>query len=189
MNRPDSHCFARTEQVLLSLATRIALLGGAVLIALAGITVYSVVGRWISRDLSEPGFLSWWRPIRGDFELIEMGTAVAIFAFLPYTQMVRGNVVVDFFTSTASPRLKAALAIPANLLFSALAGVLAWRMITGTVEQYTASFTQTTMLLRIPLWWGYLPAALFVCVLALVSLFTVWRSAREALADGEPSSS
>lgn len=174
------------EVALLRLSRAAALVGGAGLILLSLVTVYSVIGRAIGRYLAEVSVVSFWRPIRGDFELIEMGTALAIFAFLPYTQMVRGNVLVDFFTSAASPRVKAALAVPANLLFSALAVLLAWRMIVGTYELYSSTFTQTTMLLRVPLWWGYLPATLFACLLALVCLFTVWRSFTEAAESGEP---
>ncbi|MEX2535169.1 MAG: TRAP transporter small permease subunit [Trueperaceae bacterium] len=181
--------FRTVERALLVITQAIALLGGAVLITLTLITVYSVVGRAVSRNFGDWPLLSWWGPLRGDFELIEMGTAIAIFAFLPYTQMVRGNVLVDFFTARASPRAKAGLAIPANLLFSALAILISWRMIIGTFEQLTSSFNQTTMLLRLPLWWGYMPATFFICLLALVCFFTVWRSSREAFGDGEPVSS
>ena len=41
-------------------------------------------------------------PIPGDFELAQIGTAVAVFAFLPYCQVVRGNIVVDTFTAQSA---------------------------------------------------------------------------------------
>jgi hypothetical protein len=36
-------------------------------------------------------------PIQGDFELVQMGCAVAVAAFLPFTQLRNGNVFVDAF--------------------------------------------------------------------------------------------
>ena len=53
--------------------------------------------------------------------------AVAIFSFLPYCQMVRGNVIVDVFTTRASPRTRALLDSIGNLLFTAIAALLTWR--------------------------------------------------------------
>lgn len=175
----------RFELGLLFISRFIALLGGVVLIGLTLVTVYSIIGRAISRNLREVSLLAWWGPVRGDFELIEMGTAIAIFAFLPYTQMVRGNVLVDFFTSGAHPRLKATMAVLANLLFSLLAILFTWRMMIGTYQLYSATFVQTSMILRIPTWWGYVPATLFMVFLSIVCVYTVWRSAREAFGEGE----
>ncbi|MGH6902063.1 MAG: TRAP transporter small permease subunit, partial [Geminicoccaceae bacterium] len=76
-------------------ATAVALIGGAILFALTLLTVVSVAGRAVFSA-----------PIPGDFELVEVGMAVAIFAFLPYCQIVRGNVIVDLFTAKASPRTR-----------------------------------------------------------------------------------
>jgi len=164
----------------------VALLGGLVLVGMAFVTVYSVIGRALERNLPDLALLAWWSPIRGDFELIELGTAVAITAFLPYTQMVRGNVLVDFFTAKAGPRAKAALATFANLVYAAVALLFTWRMAVGTHELYTATYTQTSMLLRVPLWWGHLVTTLFFALLSVVCLFTVLRSAAEAAGEGEP---
>lgn len=179
---------ATLERLLFRLSKVVALLGGLVLLALILMTVTSIIGRAIGRHeaLREVVWLAWWRAIRGDFELIEMGTAVAIFAFLPYCQMVRGNVVVDFFTNRSHPRLKAAMAVMANTLFSVIAALFAWRMALATHDLYSATFQQTSMLLRIPLWWGYLAATGFMLLLAVVCVYTVWRSLLEALGEGEP---
>src|SRR3546814_5046218 len=51
-----------------------ALLGGLVLVAVVLINVLSVIGGVV------------WRPFPGDFEMTEIGIAVAAFAFLPYCQ-------------------------------------------------------------------------------------------------------
>ena len=154
---------------------------------LALITVYSIVGRSLIRtELGSSFLLSWWRPVRGDFELIELGTAVAIASFFPYCQMVRGNVVVDFFTYRAHPRAKAVMAVFANLLFAALSLLITWRMTVGSEEFFSAPFKQSSMILKIPLWQGMMVVTAFMAFLSAVCVFTLYRSAREALGSGEP---
>ena len=160
---------ARSEHVgraLYRAATGIALLGGLVLFALTLLTVISVVGR-----------AAFSAPIPGDFELVELGMAVAIFSFLPYCQIVRGNVIVDLFTSKASPRTRALLDGIGNLLFTAIAAVLTWRVAVGGIE--IRSYRETTMVLQVPVWWGYVPAVAFLAFLTVVCAYTVWRSALE----------
>lgn len=180
MNAPAA--VRRTEAVLLSVTRTVALLGGVALMLMAAATVYSILGRALP---NVPG-LAWWSPIRGNFELVELGTAFAIFAFLPYTHLVRGNVLVDFFTTRAHPRTKAALAVPANALLTVVVALFTWRMTLATIDLQTASFTQTTMLLGVPLFWGYLPATAFMVLLLVVAAFTTWRSLVEARHEGEP---
>jgi TRAP-type C4-dicarboxylate transport system permease small subunit len=160
---------ARSERVgraLYRAATGVAVLGGLVLFALTLLTVLSVVGR---AALSAP--------IPGDFELVELGMAVAIFSFLPYCQIVRGNVIVDLFTTRASPRARALLDAIGNLLYTAVAALLTWRVALGGVE--IRSYHETTMVLQVPVWWGYVPAVIFLAFLTLVCAYTVWRSAEE----------
>ena len=180
---PPASLRLQVERILTGVAAALAFLGGLVLVAMATITVYSIIGRAIP-----PGapLLDWWVPVRGNFELVELATAIAIFSFLPYTHIKRGNVLVDFFTMRAHPRVKAALAVFANLLFSAIVLLFTWRMAIATQEILTAGYTQTTMLLRIPIWYGYLPSAIFMAFLSLVALFSVWRSVEEMLGPGEP---
>jgi TRAP-type C4-dicarboxylate transport system permease small subunit len=156
----------RVGRLLHRAATGIALLGGLVLFALTLLTVISVVGRAV---LSAP--------IPGDFELVELGMAVAIFSFLPYCQIVRGNVIVDLFTSKASARTRALLDGVGNLLFTAIAALLTWRVALGGLE--IRSYNETTMVLQVPAWWGYVPAVAFLAFLTLICAYTVWRSVLE----------
>ena len=181
--RPEPGLRQKVEPVLTAIAAALAVFGGIVLIGMALTTVYSIIGRALPPDVP---LLDWWVPVRGNFELVEMATGIAIFAFLPYTHMRRGNVLVDFFTMNAPPRMKAGLAIFANLLFSAIVLLFTWRMTVETQDIMTASFTQTTMLLRIPIWYGYLPSTLFMGFLSLVVLFSLWRSIDETFGSGEP---
>jgi TRAP-type C4-dicarboxylate transport system permease small subunit len=156
----------RLGRALHRAATGVALLGGLVLFALTFLTVISVVGRALFSA-----------PIPGDFELVELGMAVAIFSFLPYCQIVRGNVIVDLFTSKASPRTKALLDGIGNLLFTAIAALLTWRVALGGLE--IRSYHETTMVLQVPVWWGYVPAVAFLAFLTIVCAYTVWRSVLE----------
>lgn len=167
---------------MLAATQTVAGVGGVVLLAMAGLTVYSIVGRALP---AWPG-LAWWGPVRGDFELVEMGTAIAIFSFLPYAQITRAHVLVDVATARLSPRAKAAAAVPANLLLTALAALFTWRMTLASETLLTSAYPRTTMLLSIPLSWGYLAATAFMAFLTLVAAFTVWRSVDETRHDGEP---
>jgi TRAP-type C4-dicarboxylate transport system permease small subunit len=156
----------RLGRALHRIATGVALLGGLVLFALTLLTVVSVVGRALFNA-----------PIPGDFELVELGMAVAIFAFLPYCQIVRGNVIVDLFTSKASARTRALLDGVGNLLYTAIAALLTWRVALGGLE--IRSYSETTMVLQVPVWWGYVPAVAFLAFLTFVCAYTVWQSALE----------
>ena len=63
--------------------------GALVMLALAFLSVLSIAGR----SLSAFGL----GPIPGDFELVETGTALAVFCSLPWCFLVRGHAVVDLF--------------------------------------------------------------------------------------------
>ena len=71
-----------------SVAYMLALLGGLTLVIVIIINVVSILSRII--------FLS---PLVGDFELVEIGSAIAISSFLPICHLKKGNVIVDFITS------------------------------------------------------------------------------------------
>ena len=64
------------SNTIYGLARLMAWFGAAVLTALAALTVASIAGRALS------GFGL--GPVPGDFELVEAGTALAVFAFLPW---------------------------------------------------------------------------------------------------------
>jgi TRAP-type C4-dicarboxylate transport system permease small subunit len=151
-------------------ATTVALMGGAILFALTLLTVISVVGR-----------VMFSAPIPGDFELVEVGMAVAIFAFLPYCQIVHGNVIVDLFTARATPRTQALLDAAGNLIYTAIAALLTWRVALGALE--IRGYNETTMVLRVPVWWGYVPAVVCLAFLTVVCAYTVWRSLRDYRGD------
>lgn len=143
-----------------ALATALALAGGVLLLAVALLTVVSVLGRWLVNA-----------PLMGDIELVQLGVATAIALFLPYCQLHASHLVVDFFTARSSgplqERLDALGSFAAGLVFL----VLAWRAAVGVAELRAAS--ETTMVLGIPLW---LPYAAMVVGLALAGIAGVTRS-------------
>ncbi|MFX8477685.1 TRAP transporter small permease subunit, partial [Acinetobacter baumannii] len=83
----------------------------------------------------------------GDFEYVKMGTAVAVFAFLPYAQAMRSNIVVDTFTNKLSPRTVDRMDAFWDLVYAAMMGVLTWCMVLGTLDFYRSG--ETTMMLQL----------------------------------------
>lgn len=136
-----------------------AVAGGVVLLAVVLVNVASVAG----------GIL--WRPFPGDFELTEMGVAVAAFAFLPFCQLTDANVTADIFTARASDRWISGFRLAAALVALGFALVLAWRMYHGMGDQRTYGYTTT--ILQIPVWWAFVPILVSLVLLAVASLVTL----------------
>ena len=119
-----------------------AALGGTLLVAMAAMTVVSVVGR---------AFFA--RPILGDVELVQLGTAVCVALFLPYTQFRGGNIIVDFFTQRARPRTRSWLDGFGALLYTLTMALVCWRLVAGGLSARESQ--ETSMLMAIPLWIAY----------------------------------
>jgi TRAP-type C4-dicarboxylate transport system permease small subunit len=151
---------------LYTLSRWVALAGGVVLTVMALMTAVSVTGR---------SFFS--APIPGDFELIEVGLSIAIFAFLPYCQIIRGNVFVDFFMERAPVRAKAFFDAVGNLMFVVIGALLLWRHSLGAIDMYHAG--ETTMIISVPRWWSFPAAVACLALLLVVCVYTLWRSIRE----------
>jgi TRAP-type C4-dicarboxylate transport system permease small subunit len=145
-----------------------ALLGGAVLCAVVLINVYSTAAAAL-----------FGRPFPGDFEMTEVGVAVAVFAFLPYCQMTGANVTADIFTARASARTVAILQFAASIVALGFAALLVWRMWAGMLDQ--KAYGYTTAILQFPHWIAFLPILASLILLAIASLMTAgeaWRGAR-----------
>ena len=70
-----------------SVSTYAAFFGGFTLVILVAVNAASIAGRTIIGS-----------PLVGDFELVELGCAIAISSFLPLCFLKKGNVTVDFFS-------------------------------------------------------------------------------------------
>ena len=155
---PDAQDGSRAARVLGAACRLFAYAGGAILAALTLMVMVSVVGRVFGR------------PIQGDFELVQVGSAVALALFLPYCQFQRANIIVDFFTTRASPRTRALLDAFGALLFALALGVVAWRSFAGTIA--IAATHETTMIMGMPLWYGYALMTPAFALAALVGAYT-----------------
>ena len=148
---------------LLGLAVRVttlwALAGGAVLLAVIGVNLVSILG--VAAGLG---------PAPGDFELTEMGVAIAAFAFLPYCQATGRNVTADLFTKGLGPRARAGLELLASLVALLFALLLLWRMGAGMGDQRLYGYTTT--ILQIPVWWGFAASLASLALLAFAALAT-----------------
>lgn len=152
-------------RALFRLCVAFVLIGGLLLVACAGLTTLSIVTHAVFN-----------KPIAGEFELVSFGTSWAVYFFLPYCQLVKGNVVVDVFMARAGPRLRAVADAVGGLLFFAVVALLLWRMTVGAVEM--AGTGQTSAVMRVAYWWSFPPALACLALLAVVTLYTLWQSLR-----------
>ncbi len=153
----------------------LAILGGGVLVAVMVIVVVSVSGR----ALIDLGL----GPIPGDFELVEVGTAIAVFSFLPWCQLKRGHVSVDVLQTVIGRRGDAVLSVLYNLLMTGVAGLILWRLWAGMQDKIT--YSETTFILQFPVWWGYAACVPIAGVFVLVSAWTVVRSVVDCMSAGQ----
>ncbi|MCX7140345.1 MAG: TRAP transporter small permease [Proteobacteria bacterium] len=146
-----------------------AVLGGVVLVAITLMSVASIAGRSLLG-----------RPVPGDFELVQIGTAICVAAFLPWCQMQGGNIIVDFFTAHASERAQALLDVFGALLLAAVMLTVAWR--TGVGALTVKASGETSMIMGFPSWIGYAFMVPGFALTALAGLYTGYISWRRSKA-------
>lgn len=133
----------------------VALLGGALLIALSTVVVVSVTLR--SDLVGTAG-------IPGDFELVQMATAVAAFCFLPWCQLRRGNIFVDTFTLKLPLRWQRRIDAAWDIVYGLVMVLISWRLAVGARAAYATG--ENSMVLQVP---SYLPIALCSALAVLVA--------------------
>ena len=148
-------------RTLEALAKACAVLAGVLLTVITLMTCASLVGR------NTVGIT-----LAGDFELTGVVAGAAIALFLPWCQLKRGNIIVDFFTSSASARTNAWLDRFGALLLALSIGLMAWRSVLGGLNAYNTH--SGTMMLGFPEWVVY---ACIVPPLALTALIGLWQAA------------
>ena len=141
------------------LVTGWALIGGVVLLLVVLMHTWSVIG-------NQFGY-----PFPGDFEMTEIGVAIAAFAFLPYCQLTRVNVTADIFTSRASPRTISVLSLIASVVALGFSSLLSWRMYAGMLDQ--RNYGYETAVLQFPNWIGWIPVLISLALLAICCLVTL----------------
>lgn len=148
-------------KVLSLLARFCAILAGVLLTAITLITCISLIGRnTIGTTLV------------GDYELTAVTAGAAIALFMPWCQLKRENIIVDFFTAKVSGAGVARLDRFGSLLLALLMFTLAWRTAIGGMSAYVSQ--TTTMMLGFPEWITYafmVPPFVLTGFIALYQVF------------------
>jgi TRAP-type C4-dicarboxylate transport system permease small subunit len=144
------------------LARVCAVLAGVLLVCITGLTVVSVVGR-----------SAFGAAINGDFELAGFAAGAAIALFMPWCQLRRGNIIVDFFTGGASPRARDVMDRFGALLLALVMGLMTWRSALGGLNAWNTG--SGSMMLAFPEWVVY---AFMVPALGLTALIALAQAAR-----------
>jgi TRAP-type C4-dicarboxylate transport system permease small subunit len=150
---------------LVAITRPLAIAGGLLMLAVSIVVVVSVLMRWLINY-----------SIPGDIELVQIGTALAVFAFLPLCQAHRGNIVVDTFTSRLPVRIQRGLDALWDLVYAGMAAIIAWRLAVGALD--TISSKTVSMMLSLPIGWAIAACAAMAAFLALIAVATALRLIR-----------
>ncbi len=151
-------------------ARGLALAGGAVLVALIALTCVSIAGRaLVPLDIGIG-------PIRGIYDITEIGMAAAAFAFLPWAQLRELHARVDLAQRAIPKRANLALDLLFNISMAFVAAVGTWRLYLGMLDKL--SYGETTLIAQIPVWQGFAASLVGAAGFVLVSLFCVLRAGR-----------
>jgi TRAP-type C4-dicarboxylate transport system permease small subunit len=143
----------------------LALAGGAILVAISGLVTTSVIMRTVTGS-----------GIDGDFEIVQLAAAIAAFCLFPLCVAVRGNIIVDTFTTSLPERIRTSIDALWDVLFGVIALVLSWRMSVGAADQFAQG--TTLQLLPIPTWWAVAVCAGLAAVLGITSIVVGARALR-----------
>lgn len=139
-----------------------ALSGMVILVGICLISTFSVIGRVLFNT-----------PIKGDVELTQIGCSLAISSFLPYAQMKKSHVIVDFFTLKAPFFIKKYLDIFAATLLGVVALILMWRSYFGALSAFQNE--TKTMILGLPEWLAHITITPGFFLLSLTAFYTTWK--------------
>lgn len=157
--------------LLFRLSQGFALAGGLLFIFLVLMSLVSIVGRKLMAA-----------PVPGDIEMLQMGTAVASAALLPYCEMIAGHLRVDFFTANASPRSRRIMDAVSHLLLALVAALIAWR--TGVAANSLRLVGETSMMLSWPVWPAWAAMVPSFVLFAAAGLYNAAQEFRLARSEG-----
>ena len=148
-------------KTLEQLAKLCAILAGVLLTAITLMTCVSLIGR---------NTVGW--TIVGDFELSGAAAGAAIALFLPWCQVKRGNIIVDFFTARVAEKTNAQLDRFGALLYALALGLMAWRTTLGGFKAWASQ--SGTMMIGFPEWViyvGMVPPLVLCTLIGLAQAF------------------
>lgn len=179
--------FKTTHKFFYGLAWFMALVGGAVLLALVLMICVSIIGRtatsilhseWMQTTM--PDFAQWMigtgiGPVYGDYEFLVAGLAFCVFAFMGWCQITGGHATVDVFTSNLGDHKRRYLQMVIEVVFAAALVLIAIQLYDGMSSQMRRR--STTFLLQYPVWWNYalalVPAVITAVIGAYVALIRI----------------
>jgi|SRR5687767_137857 len=156
-----SHLPDALGRALHRLSEWFALAGGMIFVAIAIMSVASIVSRALFS-----------KPIQGDYELVQVGCAVFVALCLPICQMAGGNIIVDFFTARTAAGTQRALDAIGAFLLGLVMTLVAWRLAAGTLSIREAG--ETTTILGWPVWYTYALMLPGVALTAVAGFYTAW---------------
>lgn len=145
-------------KILSFLARVCAILAGVLMTAITLVTCASLIGR------NTVG-----TTLLGDYELTAVTAGAAVALFLPWCQLRRGNIIVDFFTARVPERINGWLDRFGALLLAGVMLVLAWRTSIGGLNAYDSQ--TTTMMLGFPEWVVYAAMVPPLFLTGLIALY------------------
>lgn len=144
-------------KILEYLARLCAIIAGLLLTGITLMTCASLIGRNTTGAT-----------IVGDFELTGIATGAAIALFMPFCQIRRGNIIVDFFTTRLGEKTNDRLDRLGAFLLALAFALLAWRTTLGGLNSYsTHSETQILGFPEWPVYVGMVPAFVLTAVIGL----------------------
>jgi len=161
--------------ILQALARLSAVLAGVLLVAITALTVSSIVGRTFFD-----------KAIVGDFELAGFAAGAAIALFMPYAQVRRAHIIVDFFTTRTSPQTRYAMDRFGELALGLVMLALAWRTTLGGLNAFASG--AGSIMLGFPEWIVYAlmaPALALSAVIGLVQAAIGWHRPAQQGSDGD----
>lgn len=156
---PDGGRFGRAWTAF---TEALALAGGVLLGVVAFLVTVSVLLRWLADE-----------GIAGDFELVQITTALTAFSFLPLCQAARANIIVDSFTARLSQRSRDVLDGLWDAIYAVVALLIAWQLLAGARD--TLASGTTSMVRQLPIGYAIAACAAMALVLAITACFTAAR--------------
>ena len=156
-----------------TIAAVLAIAGGIVLLIIVILTCVSIAGRaLVPLDLGIG-------PIRGIYDMTEIGMAAAIFAFLPWAQLKDAHARVDLFQPVIPTPLDRVLDLLFNIAMFVVAAFGTYRLYLGMQDKL--SYGETTLIAQIPVWQGYAAGLIGGVGFVLIAAFCVLRSVRRVV--------
>lgn len=162
--------YASLSRIAEFIARTMAIIGGLILLIVVVLTVISIAGRALLPLGLGLG------PIKGIYDITEIGIAAAVFAFLPWCQIRNGHAAVDLFKPAYGDKLNNVLDVVIDLGMFSVATVVAWRLYLGMLDKLR--FGETTLIMQLPVWQGYLASLIGAVAFAIVAAFCILRSTR-----------